>query len=425
MCVSVSGQNPRDAFELKFNKAKGLVDSDPKEAIKQGMEAYRIAERAGDHWAMAIARAGIGYMSYEVGDYKASYQNYVDALSGLEKSDTLDLYNRTAILNELSLIQSDFNNHDESIRYGQLALEAAKKYVAKHREHAEENDLIRLLIDIPYYMAIEYQEKGAHQTAGRILVELWERAEDKEDIVAYAQVLNELGIIKMKNGELNDAQEYFGLVVSSLEIGQEDKSIAYHNLAGTYMEQGNYDKATSYFLIALDLKMNLEDPYSQFITYLDLGELEYKQGNADRAIRYWETGLEVFDEVESDPELYSIYNWLQLAYMDIDVEKAKQFNLEYAKRNSFYVQNQTVQREEEARNRQDLIRYIDEQRQNRVDAEQRNRLIQQFWPVFLGVALLVVFSMIMGLRYYRALRANRGLAKAQLNTQAAMTSTEE
>lgn len=412
-CESLCAQNPRKEFNEKFDKAIEIVYDQPSEAIALGMEAYNLVKDAKDYWAMAIAKAGMGYISYEVGDYKAAYGNYLNALQTLERADTVDLSNKVIILNELSLIQSDFNNHDESIDYSKRALDIAKQYVKKHPEHARDHEQMRWLVDIPYYMAIEYQEKGAHQTAGKILVKLWEEAEDKEDIITYAQVLNELGIAKMNNGEYRDAQEYFGLVVSGKGVYEEDKSIAYHNLAGTYMEQGNYEKANSYFLIALDMKKELEDDYSQFVTYQDLGELEYRYGDKHKAIEYWETGLSVYDKLQGDPELYSVYNWLQLAYMDIDVEKAKGFNLEYAKRNSFYVQNQTVQREEEAQNRQELIRYIDEQRQDRVDAEQRNQFVKQFWPVFLGVGLLVIFSMILGLRYYRAIRANRALSAAQ------------
>jgi len=414
----IYGHGVGSAFFEKLEAAYELLESDPQKAIDAGMEAFSIAKKANDKWAMAIGKAGVGYISYEVGDFKRAYLNYTDALESLERADTVDLYNKTIILNELSLIQSDFNNHDESIYYSKRALKTAKEYIRKHRKHAEENDQLRLLVDIPYYIAIEYQAKGAHQTAGKLLVDLWEQAEDKGDIVTYAQVLNELGIIKMNNAEFRDAQEYFGLVVSGQGVYEEDKSIAYHNLAGTYMEQGNYGKANSYFLIALDMKKELEDPHAQFITYQDLGELEYRNGNKSKAIDYWEKGLSVYNKLQGDPELYSIYNWLQLAYMDIDVKKAKEFNQEYAKRNSFYVQNQTIQREEEARNRQELINYIDEQRQNRVDAEQRTRFIQQFWPVFLGVALLIIFSAIMGVRYYRALRTNKELANAQLGAQA-------
>lgn len=410
---SVYGQGDRHEFLNKLNKAYDLLYSDPHKAIAAGMKAYDFAEAKGDAWGMAIGYSGMAYISYEVGDYDASYRNNIAALRILKSSDTTDLYNETLILNHLAIIHSDFNNHDESIRYSKKALSVGKEYLRKHRAHAESKEALGILVDISYSMAVEYQAKGAHQSAGKILVNLWEDAENKEDIVAYAEVLNELGIVKTKNGEYTEAQVYFGLVVSGADVYQEDKTVAYHNLAITYMEQGNLSKAESYFLISLDMAKELEDMHSQFVTYQDLGELEHKKGNVNQAIDYWETGLSVYDDLGNDPELYSVYNWLQLAYMDLDVEKAKGFNQKFSELNNFYVKNQTFQREQEAQSRQVLNNIVDEERQDRVDAEQRNRFIKKFWPIFLGVALLVIFSMIMGLRYYRALRANRALSAAQ------------
>jgi tetratricopeptide (TPR) repeat protein len=410
---TVNGQSPRDEFLNKLNEAYDILYSDPHKAIEVGMDAYHLAEDKGDQWGMAIGHSGMAYISYEVGDYEASYKNNVAALRALKAADTTDLYNETLILNHLSIIYSDFNNHDESIRYAKQALEVAKVYLKNHRAHAESKGALGILVDISYNMAIQYQAKGAHQSAGQILVNLWEDAEDKEDIALYAEVLNELGIVKTENAEYSEAQEYFGLVVSGADVYQEDKTVAYHNLAVTYMKQGKLPKAESYFLISLDMAKELEDGYSQFVTYQDLGELEHKRGNIDQAIKYWETGLSVYDDLGNDPGLYSVYNWLQLAYMDIDVEKAKEFNQTYAKLNDFYVKNQAYQREQEAQNRLELNNIIDSERQDRVDAEQRNRFIQQFWPLFVGVGLLILFSMIMGVRYYRAIRANKELSSVR------------
>lgn len=415
---SVYAQGVREEFLAKLNSAYDLLYTDPHKAIDVGMEAYHFAEDNKDQWGMAIGHSGMAFISYEVGDYDAAYKNNIAALRALKAADTTDLYNETLILNYLAVIHSDFNNHDESIRYAKKALRVGKEYLRKHREHAEKKGALGILVDISYNMAVEYQAKGAHQSAGKLLVRLWEDAEDKNDIVTYAEILNELGIIKTKNGEFSEAQEYFGLVVSGTDVYQEDKIVAYHNLADTYMEQGNLEKAESYFLISLDLSRELEDYHSQFLTYQDLGELEFSRGNVGRAVNHWETALSLYDDIQNDPTLYSIYNWLQLAYMDIDVEKAKKFNLKYTELNNFYVKNQAFQREQEAENRSILNNIIDEERQERVDAEQRTRFIQQFWPVFLGVALLIIFSAIMGVRYYRALRTNKELANAQLGAQA-------
>ena len=408
-------QNSNVEFEDALDGAFGLLYDDPEKAISLATEAHRIAEDNGDLWGAAVGLAGLGYISYEVGDFKASLMNYMRALTVLRKSDTTDLPNEIIILNELARIQSEFNNHDESIKYLEEALDLAEEHAEKNAVYALENDHLIWLVDIPYFMAIEYQAKGAYQTAGKILFTLWDKAENKDDIATYSQVLNELGIIKMNNGEYSSAQEYFGLVVSGDHVDDWDKSMAYHNLAASYMEQGEYERAESYFLIALDLKQQLEDPWSEFLTLLDLGELEFKRKDSKLAVKYWEQALRTYSDIETDPDLYSIYNWLQLAYMDIDIERAKEYNQKYTELNNFYVKNQTEQRELEAQNRQELSAWIDQQRQDRVDAEERQRFIEQFWPVLLGVALLVLFSFILGIRYYWAMRTNRKLSRAQLS----------
>lgn len=418
---SVYAQDSREIFFEKLGQAYEVLDDEPEKAVNFASQAHDVAKAAKDKWAMAIGLGAMGSISYDVGDYEAAYKNQMAALIALRATDTTDLHNEALILNQLSMIHSDFNNHDESIKYAEEALTIAKQYVKKYRKHAETNGDVSLLVDIPYYMAIEYQEKGAHHTAGNILVDLWEEAEDKEDILSYALVLNELGIAKMNNGELRDAQEYFGLVVSGKGVYEEDKSIAYHNLANTYMKQGDLAKAESYFLIALDMEKKLEDQYSQFVTYQDIGELEHLRGDSEKAIEYWETALATYDQIEGDPDLYSIYNWLQLAYMDVDVQKAKDFNQKYAQFNDFYVRNQTFQREQEAQSRQEFISLIDSERQDRIDASQRDRFLKQFWPVLVGVALLLIFSMILGVRYYKAMRVNKALAQAQLSAQKSST----
>lgn len=423
LSMSIYAQNRRDDFKRTLNQAFELIKKNPEEAIRKASASYDIAKDSNDQWATAMALSGIGYVGYKLRDYESAYVNYSDALEAFQNADTVDLYNEFNVLRHLAMIHSKYNNYDESIEFRIEATKVAKRYLSNHPDHAKEYGKERILEDVQYYMAVEYTKKGAHRTAGKILMDLWESAEDKEDIAIHAKVLNRLGLIKKKNGEYSAAQEYFGLVVAEKDVAKSHKAMAYHNLAETYMIQGDYGKAESFYLNALDFKQEIGNARSTFITYQGLGELAYRKGNMLEAIKDWETGLSIFDKVESEPELYSIYNWLQLAYMDLDVEKAKTFNQTYAQLNDFYVRNQSLQREDDADNREALSMLIDKQRQKRIDAAQRQQFIRQFWPVFLGVALLVLFSMVLGVRYYMALKANKLLTQSQLKMQEAQASS--
>ena len=417
--TSIFSQNLRDDFRARLNESYKYIKSNPEKAVAMASDAYDMVKGTDDDYIKTIGFVGLGYVSYGIRDYESAYRNYTEALSRMESLDTVDLNAKVAVLKQLAMICSKFNNHEQSIEFRKQSWDVIKEYAEKFPEIMKEKKADRLLTDIPYFLASEYEKKGAHQTAGKLLMQLWEEAEDKKDIKTHARVLNKLGQIKKANGEFSEALNYFGLVASEPEASQKHRAIAYHNLGETYLAQGEWERAESNYLLALGLKEDLKNERSTFLTYMGLGELEYKKNDMQAAINHWEKGLSIFDKVEGEPELYDVYNWLQLAYMDIDVQKAKTFNQEFHKLNNFYVRNQTFQREEEAQRREALSALIDSEKQRRVDAQQRERFIQQFWPVFLGVGLLVLFSIILGVRYYVALRANRALSQSQLKLERA------
>lgn len=412
-------QSARSEFKSEMDKTLNILKENPDEAIKSGIRTYQIAKENEDRWAMAVGKSLMGYISYRVKDYETAFINYTDALNSLQQLDSVDLDNEISVLRHLATISSKFNNHDQSILYRKEALDRVKTYSREYPELAIEKGINKQLRDIPYFLAVEYEKKGAHQTAGKILMDLWERAENQNDIVTHARVLNRLGLIKKANGEYNEALEYFGLVASEPTVSEKKKAIAYQNLGETYLKQGELERAERYLLLALNAKEQLNNPRSTFIAYLYLGELEYQKNEMGKAINLWEQGLNVFDKVEGEPELYNVYNKLQLAYMDIDIAKAKSLNQEFNKLNDFYVRNQTFQRGEESSRREALSALIDQEKQRRLDAQQRQEFIRTFWPVFLGVGLLVLFSVILGIRYYVALRANRALSQTQLKLERA------
>ena len=417
--TSIYSQITDKDFRGLLYESYEYIKSDPEKAVDLVTKAYKKVENSDNEYLKMIGYMGMGYVSYNVRDYEAAYINYSEALIRMEELDTLDLFAKVTALKHMGMIHSKFNNHDESIEYRRQSWDAMKLFNERYPEIVKEKKAETLLRDIPYFLAVEYEKKGSHQTAGKILMDLWQQAEDKEDVVTHARVLNKLGLIKKNNGEYAAAQEFLGLVISEKDVSDKRQAIAYHNLAETYMLQGDLSRAENLYLIALDIKKGLNNSRSTFLTYKDLGELVAKRGNTQAAIDFWEKGLSIFDDVQGEPELYDIYNSLQVAYMDIDVAKAKEFNQIHKKLNDFYVRNQSFQREEEAQRRDALSALIDQERQRRIDADSRERFIQQFWPVFLGVGLLVLFSMILGIRYYMALRANRVLSKTQLKLERA------
>jgi tetratricopeptide (TPR) repeat protein len=383
--VAVNGQE--DFYQL-LNKAYDHLDKSEKEkAVSAVNDGFRLAKKRGDVYKMVIAKRTMGYISVELNDFEAAYVNFSDALGYLQKCDTVDLYNKTIILENMAMIKAKYADHQMSIVYYEEAFETAKKYVQAHRSIAVQNGDLSYLIDMPFFMAIEMKEIGDYEGAGEVLLEMWESSEYRGDTVSLARALNELGLIRLENEEYLSAQEFFSFVAFNKNIAPDTRAIALQNLAVTYSELGNLESSKKWFSEALAIKMDHSSNRSQFITMLDLGELEFKKGNTDEAIEHWETAITTYNALNSEPELFIVYDWLQKAYLRIDVDKSSEFGSLYTSniQNWMSIQNnQTNNPTLQAFN----TRIDDFMRTREVKAE-RLALIKQFWPAGIVFALLI------------------------------------
>ena len=212
--TSIFSQNLRDDFRARLNESYKYIKSNPEKAVAMASDAYDMVKGTDDDYIKTIGFVGLGYVSYGIRDYESAYRNYTEALSRMESLDTVDLNAKVAVLKQLAMICSKFNNHEQSIEFRKQSWDVIKEYAEKFPEIMKEKKADRLLTDIPYFLASEYEKKGAHQTAGKLLMQLWEEAEDKKDIKTHARVLNKLGQIKKANGEFSEALNYFGLVAA-------------------------------------------------------------------------------------------------------------------------------------------------------------------------------------------------------------------
>ncbi|MFT7270134.1 MAG: tetratricopeptide (TPR) repeat protein [Roseivirga sp.] len=383
--LTLLGQTDFD--QLIIRAYDELDNQNPDEAISLLEQAYDFAKSRKNMYRMVMAKSAMGSVGVQVGDYKSSYVNFSDALEYLQKCDTVDLYNKTVILENLAFIKSRYTDYEMSAVFYKEAYETAKKYVKSFRILAEENGDLSYLVDLPYSMAIQMKKSGDYETAGEVLLDMWEKSEYQGDTVALARALNELGLIKLENKEFVNAQEFFSFVAFNKNVNPDTRAIALQNLAVTYAKLENIETAEKWFNEALALKIEHSSPRSQFITRLDLGELKYKNGDTDKAINQWETALSTYDRLETEPDLFIVYDWLQKAYLRVDVDKASQYGSLYTSnvQNWMSIQNnQTNNPTLQAFN----TRIDDFMRTREVKAE-RLALIKQFWPAGIVFALLI------------------------------------
>ncbi len=126
-------------------------------------------------------------------------------------------------------------------------------------------------------------------------------------------------------------KESFILLEKCLNLAYEngDKvglSLAINNIAIAYVEDGNLEKAESYFVKALKLRMELNEPSFTCESYYNLGELNYLKENYDKAINYYSKSRDLAqkshlikenaDAVKSIGECYEMKNDFKSAYLN-------------------------------------------------------------------------------------------------------------
>ncbi|MFT7380915.1 MAG: tetratricopeptide (TPR) repeat protein [Roseivirga sp.] len=377
-------------FDQLINRAYNELDNqNPDEAISLLDQAYDFAKKRKDIYRMVMAKSAMGSVGVQVGDYESSYVNFSDALDYLQKCDTVDLYNKTVILDNLAFIKSMYTDYQMSAVFYKEAYETAKKYVKRFRFMAEENGDLSYLVDLPYSMAIQMKNSGDYEGAGKVLLEMWEDSEYKGDTVSLARALNELGLIKIRNQEFLEAQEFFSFVAFNENIAADTRAIALQNLAVTYSNLNNLETAEKWFKEALAIKLEHSSPRSQFMTMLDLGELEFKKGEVNAAIAQWETAINTFDKINSDPDLFIIYDWLQKAYLRLDPDKSFNYGNLYTSNIQDWMLVQRNQNDNPSL--QAFNTKIDVFMRSREEKAERMALIQQFWPAGLTFAVLLTF----------------------------------
>ena len=123
-----------------------------------------------------------------------------------------------------------------------------------------------------------------------------------------------------------------------------------------------------------------------------MGELAYLQGSYQQAVDHWQSALATFNKIDTEPDLFVVYDWLQKGYAEIDPSKALQYSSLYSARVKDWmsVQNNRVENPElQAFNtRVDAILAA-----RQAKAEQLT-LLRRYWP-YAAIALVLAVFIVM------------------------------
>jgi predicted ATPase/DNA-binding SARP family transcriptional activator len=248
-----------------------------------------------------------GMIAARQADFEPCKAHLNEAIAIYEKTNDGDGLARALYI--LGAVHREFSLHNE-----------AKAYLKQSLELYEELGDIRGIGDACNVLAIVYRDARKYEVAEQLYsrsLKLFREFGEKDRI---ASGLQNLGYLKHKLGETALAIEMLEESIEiSLETGNRAKLVrTYGDLGNILSNYGKYDKARIALVKSVELGEEVGLMYSLMLAHLNLGWLDYEEGNLEDSIQQIETGLAIADRLEN----HNYVAWFQAQWALIDCERS-------------------------------------------------------------------------------------------------------
>ncbi|MCR9251239.1 MAG: tetratricopeptide repeat protein [bacterium] len=303
--------------------ARLIIASDPDSAILLAEKAKHLALSNDLKSVAANSCYLLAYIDEFRGKLDKAAINYFECLRYIDGDESKQgVYLKVASLMNIGRIFYIHHQYTESIEYHKKGLEFAHKFKRD-----------KLISGLNYNIAMSYKESGNYVEAVELLFEASRYAEKIDDYDKLIQIHRLLGLIFHEIEEFDRSREHY-LNIFQFQ-GKVDGFDDYagrscHNIAFTYFEEGNFDKAEEFYLKAIDYRQDGSFASSNFISHMDLGELYLIQKDFTKSEEHYLKALQLDLDLGKDPDKFKIYKQLSTLYGFLgDAKKFAEYNTKY------------------------------------------------------------------------------------------------
>ncbi|MEQ8685463.1 MAG: tetratricopeptide repeat protein [Imperialibacter sp.] len=380
-----------ESTDSLYFRAESLLNTgDIAQAEAIAKKATEFYKGNGDETMLAKTYFLLGYIDDERNYLANAAIYYLEAIK-LKADD----YTRLSCLKNLGRIFKAYNRTEDAEQYYLEALKVAAGYSQK-----EEAGIL-------YNLGNLYKEVKNFDQAKEAYLKAYTISLEAKDYVRLANLTNQIGLVFKELKDYPSAREYYFRMINAEEQLQEAypkfAGRAWHNIAITHLEEGNYQEAVNGCLTSL--KWKEKTGKDQFITWLDLGDAYLRSGKREEALKAWSTALAAMGPNLNDPDQFIIYRHLATAYEN-DLEQFKTYSNRYAVAWEQYhiTSEQLTDLDQSYRFHITLEKYWQQQREK----EQF-----QMW-LALVAGLVIIFGLILAI-IYLARRRMRAQLETKLN----------
>lgn len=263
-------------------------------------KTYQLAKDKNNSWGKANSLFIKGWSLYKQNDLSQALVHYLEALRVMQtEMDPNDhSFDRSSIHHNIGLVYTYFSNYDEAIKFYNEGLVIAEEY-----------DHQKLVANFIYNLGNVYKYKGDLANSADYFLKAKLKAFNSQNKLKYFKTINQLGLINKDLERYDSARTLYQeaiLVAKDLKKPEKQLAKVYHNIANTYLLQGNYDLAAKNFEEALKHKQ-------LFITLNDYSEMLVNIQLYHESLKYAELAKELYPDQKLSGESAVVYSTLSKA----------------------------------------------------------------------------------------------------------------
>jgi signal transduction histidine kinase len=147
-----------------------------------------------------------------------------------------------------------------------------------------------------FSLAVAFQNQALFDSSILYLHQAKASAQRRKDIAGQAEICSSLGHSFMRKSNIDSARHYLNVGLNLAKQANDYRTEAgiYNNYGNVFLEETNYQQALDYFVKAAKLYENpLHDDYGQCLALSNIGNIEYRFGNYNKAINYAQQSMNI------------------------------------------------------------------------------------------------------------------------------------
>ncbi|MCY3413189.1 MAG: tetratricopeptide repeat protein [Candidatus Heimdallarchaeota archaeon] len=276
-----------DMYNGKFKQSLEII-TNKIERMTFGQEKY-------------VMQLFLGYCLNKAGDYQDAF----NLLSSLIK--------------QASSKECRFFSHilaiEAALRVGNLDY-AEQTY--KDLQHFDENYLEQ--DEQQFYLlktkAFVYWFRGNMKESLRFALQALDLRENVDDLDTHSFLLNLIGIIKLRTGYLQEAQEYLERILVVNHLDKQTNAIAMVNLGAIHLQKGELEKSLKQYLPGTQIFFEIGNLRHYADTQKSVGQIYFRKGMLKEAQNHLNISLKYKKKVNNSVETTDTLLWLCVLHAD-------------------------------------------------------------------------------------------------------------